>query len=340
MRIGDLTGEISPEIINLGFSFRDKITLLGFTLQNYWDITAANFERVITKIDTLIRFWERFFLSLPGKIVVYKTFLIPQINYLAAILTLGAETIQTLEEKMATFVTKGLNLSKNKIYAPVREGGLGLFNLKDFISSLQCNWIKRSYRNITDNWKYRLATLSGGNISDLAPDLKTTDNSGTVLNNIISSYSLFKQQLTKVGNNFLTVPFYCNASFGYGRGNKKILDDSFFNCVNDDRLRGIYRTLTWKSLTNDGDGVTLKPRIEINHSLGITLALEQYNIMVNTLANSNKRYYKEGEKSISLNDFMNTFKKGSKYFRKIISHWDPRYNLEKNNSSQDFYATD
>jgi hypothetical protein len=336
MRIGDLSGEISPEINNLGFSFRDKITLLGFTLQNYGDITAANFERVMTKIDTLIRFWERFFLSLPGKIVVYKTFLIPQINYLAAVLTPGAETIQTLEEKMAAFVTKGFNLSKNKIYAPVREGGLGLFNLKDFISSLQCNWIKRSYRNITDNWKYRLATTSGGNILDLAPDRKTIDNSGTVLNNIISSFCFFKQQFTKMGNNFLTVPFYCNASFGYGRGYKKLLDDDFFNCIDDDRLRGIYRTSTWKILTNDRDGLTLKPRVEINQSLGTTLTPNQYNIMVKTLRNSTKRYYKEGEKSISLNDFMNTFKKGFKYFRKIISHWDPRLNLEKTTQVKTF----
>jgi hypothetical protein len=204
MRIGDLSGEISPEINDLGFTFRDKITLLGFTLQNYGDITAANFERVMIKIDTLIRFWERFFLSLPGKIVVYKTFLILQINYLTAVLTPGAEKIQTLEKKMVAFVTKGINFSKNKIYAAVREGGLGLFNPTDFIFSLQCNWIKRSYRNITDNWKYRLATTSGGNILDLACDRKTIDNSGTVLNNIISSFCLFKQQFTKMGNNFLT----------------------------------------------------------------------------------------------------------------------------------------
>jgi hypothetical protein len=171
--------------------------------------------------------------------------------------------------------------------------------------------------------------MSGGNILDLAPDRKTFENSGNVLTNITRSFSLFKQQFIKVGNNFLTVPFYCNASIGYGRGYNKILDDTFFNCVDDDRLRGIYRTLTWKSLTNNEDGVTLMPRTVINQSLGITLTRDQYNVMVNTLAISIKRYFKEGEKSLTLNDFMNTFKKGSKYFRKIISCWNPKYSLEK-----------
>jgi hypothetical protein len=263
----------------------------------------------------LIRFWGRFVLSLPGKIVVYKTFLIPQINYLASVLTPGIETIQTLEKKMEDFVTRGLTFSKSKIYAPVREEGLGLFNLKEFISSLQCNWIKRSYRNITDNWRYRLATLSGGDILDLACDRKTLDQVVTVLTNIISSYRLFKEQFTKVGNNFLTVPFYCNASFGYGRGYKQMLDDEFFNCLNDDRLQGVFRTLTWKNLIIEGGELTLKPRNKVNQNLGINLKPNQYNILGNTLRISIKRYYKEGEKSLSISEFMGTFKKGSKYFR-------------------------
>ncbi len=91
-----------------------------------------------------------------------------------------------------------------------------------------------------------------------------------------------------------TIPFYCNASIGYGRGYSKLLDDSFFNCVNDDRLRRIYRTLTWKSLTNNEDGATLMPRTVINQNLGIALTRDQYVVMVNTLAISIIRYFKEG----------------------------------------------
>ncbi len=78
------SGDLSDDIINLGFTFTDKLTLLGFQLQNYGDIAASNFEKIGIKIDNLIRFWERFFLSLPGKLTVYKTFLISQINYVAA----------------------------------------------------------------------------------------------------------------------------------------------------------------------------------------------------------------------------------------------------------------
>ncbi len=77
MRIGNLDGDIPPAISNLGFNFTNKIKLLGFTLQNYGDLTASNYEQVTLRIDKLIRFWERFFLSLPGRISIYKTLLFP-----------------------------------------------------------------------------------------------------------------------------------------------------------------------------------------------------------------------------------------------------------------------
>jgi hypothetical protein len=65
MWIGNQDDDIPDEIAALGFSFTNKLKLLGLTLQNYGDITASNCEQVNIKIDNLICFWERFFLSLP-----------------------------------------------------------------------------------------------------------------------------------------------------------------------------------------------------------------------------------------------------------------------------------
>jgi hypothetical protein len=158
MRIGNLEGNISHEIRELGFSFVDKINLLGFTLQNYGDMTATNYEKVNAKIDNLIRFWERFFLSLPGKITIYKSFLIPQINYVATVLSPNQNTLLAMEKKMEQFVTKGFSLARGKIYALATEGGMGLFPLRDFIAALQCGWLKRCHNNINDLGLQRFLT--------------------------------------------------------------------------------------------------------------------------------------------------------------------------------------
>jgi len=87
MRIGDLSGEVSEEITNLGFPLTNEITVLGFVLQNQGDMVARNYEKVREKIFNIIRFWERFNLSLPGKIAIYKALLLPQINFIATVLS-------------------------------------------------------------------------------------------------------------------------------------------------------------------------------------------------------------------------------------------------------------
>ena len=61
---------------------------------------------------------------------------------------------------MVKFVTKGLNIGKNRLYTLPKEGGLGMFDLKNFISSLQCTWVRRAQVS-NDNWKNTLKGLIG-----------------------------------------------------------------------------------------------------------------------------------------------------------------------------------
>jgi hypothetical protein len=218
MRIGNLAGEIPQTILDLGFNFPNKIKLLGFTLQNYGDIIACNFEHVTERIDNLTRFWERFFLSLPGKIAIYKTLLIPQINYIATIFMPNAEKITELENKMEKFVLGNLVISKAKLYRSVDQGGLGLFPLFSFIQSLQCSWVKRCRKSINDNWRYRIASLSNGNLVNVVNDDYTINRVGSVLKEIIHSFVKLKGMFTQRDNNYMAVPFYCNPASGLGRG--------------------------------------------------------------------------------------------------------------------------
>jgi hypothetical protein len=289
MRIGNLDGDIPEEIEALGFSFTNKIKLLGFILQNYGDITASNFEQVNSKIDNLTRFWERFFLSLPGRISIYKTLLIPQINYFATILTPPDFMIQSLQTKMEKFVLGRLSFSKDRIYRPVIAGGLGLFVLRDFIAALQCSWFKRCSLAINDNWRYRLALYGNGNPLNVVNDKRTRDGNGLVLNNIIDSFSYFKTRFTQTDNNFMYIPIYCNGAFGYGRGLQNKLDDTFFNSQGNNVIRNILLTLTWSDLVTNG---VFSSREEILIRFNINLSREKYNILKQTYQISVRKYLK------------------------------------------------
>ena len=121
MRIGDTDGEIDQAILDVGFPFCNELTVLGFVINNTGTFITKNFDKVRQKINSLIRFWERFNLSLPGKITIYKTLLLPQLNFIASVLPPPAETLLELEKIMENFVIKGFGVAKDRLYQPVKE---------------------------------------------------------------------------------------------------------------------------------------------------------------------------------------------------------------------------
>ena len=85
MRIGDLSGEINDDIKGFGFRIVDSFKLLGFHISNTGVHSRLNVDPIKQIIGNIIRFWDRFYLSLQGKITVYKTLLMPQLNYICTI---------------------------------------------------------------------------------------------------------------------------------------------------------------------------------------------------------------------------------------------------------------
>ena len=72
MHIGDLRGDIDDDIKGLGFRIVDSFKLLAFYISNTGVHNRKNFDPIKQKISSIIRFWDRFYLSLQGKITVYN----------------------------------------------------------------------------------------------------------------------------------------------------------------------------------------------------------------------------------------------------------------------------
>jgi hypothetical protein len=64
------------------FKVSRTVKLLGMEISNELDNIDDIFIQLGEKILNLILFWSRFRLSLPGRIAILKTLLIPQLNYL------------------------------------------------------------------------------------------------------------------------------------------------------------------------------------------------------------------------------------------------------------------
>ena len=153
--------QIPQEIKDIGFDIKNEIVLLGAKIKNTGLSFESNVDGVIERVRKQVNFWKRFNLSLPGRINVAKTFMYSQINYLGCILPFHKNLINRLSTLIENFVKGNLKVSQNRIYLQRSEGGLGLFNLADFLAAQCVSWVKRALIG-TDLWKENLKKAGFG----------------------------------------------------------------------------------------------------------------------------------------------------------------------------------
>jgi len=316
MRIGNLEGDIPQNILDLGFPFTNEVTILGFVLHNSVNIVAKNYEKVLKKITNIIRFWERFNLSFPGKICVYKTLLIPQINYIATVITPDDITVSNLSREMEAFVLKGLNISKKKIFLSAEEGGIGMFNLTSFIAALQVSWIRRASGITNDNWKVTLKNLGQGNVLNCVKGIGNEANS-LIIENILRSFKTFKLKFDTYENNYINVPIFDSELFGTGRNQSIKFDADFFGIEETNRNGMNIKNVTWGHMETNG---SFCPFGEFNFKTGIAVSREKFTALKNAYSRAKRKYHTEGKLSMGLAEFFVKNKKGSKRFRKVMDY--------------------
>jgi hypothetical protein len=141
LQIG-VVANLSDEIRDLGFLITDKVKLLGMDFDRNLSSLTNHFEEVLGRVNRIIEYWERFNLSLPGRISICKTFMLSEIGYLDCIITLSELQIKRLQTALDNFCLGSIRLAKKRLYLPSNEGELGLVNISDYVTSLQCSWIK------------------------------------------------------------------------------------------------------------------------------------------------------------------------------------------------------
>jgi hypothetical protein len=162
MQIGN-GNQLSDEILGLGFTSVQEVTLLGLVINRDLSSLSVYFHETLRKIRQGIEYWERFNLSLPGRISVCKTFLLSQIGYIGSIVSPTAEQEKNLQKALNNFCIGKIRTAAKKLYTPLTEGGLGLIKLSEFITSLQCSWVKRITQHWGDNWRYDFKRKCYGN---------------------------------------------------------------------------------------------------------------------------------------------------------------------------------
>jgi hypothetical protein len=308
---------IEPEILSLGFDVKKEITLLGLIIENDTGNFQKSFGKITNAITREINFWLRFNLSLPGRIAIAKAMLYSQLNYLGCFLPIEDEDVQNWSNLIEKFVMGPLNIAKNRRYLTREEGGLGLFEIKTFLGSQKCNWIKRA-KNLDDYWKQRIYSKSLGNIFNLREKYFNKDIE-PVLHTIVSSYETFLVEHTKAKENCKEAYIFENQAIFFLDPNLRTFDAAYFD---EEMRRFRYQVTNLKVsdvLLEDGSALDL---VTFCNNTGIVIREAKFRCMRDAVLEAFLRYRKTEPFDKTVSDtatFLCRVKKGSRHIRKILA---------------------
>ena len=313
----DIDPALTLEIEQLGFQVVTHFKLLGLELNKNLDNSVEIYEAIAEKIRSLIRFWERFKLSLPGRICIMKTCLISQINYLGCFLPAPENCINTLQSLIDSFVKQNLPVAADRLYLPPALGGLGIFRINSLLTAQHCSWIRRARLLPIDNWREDLRAASPGNKIELIRESDINHELNPILATFVSSYVKFYGEFSRTNSNYKMAYIFDNPAFTRNPNSLNTLNHEFFGP--DTMLRSGYliRSLTFSDCYT---GPAMKTPAEFADS-GIFLSPATWLRLQGALLTARNRYRNDDitqSSCVTIETFLNSIIKGSKKFRLIL----------------------
>ena len=176
-------------------------------------------------------------------------------------------------------------MSDDCIYLDPKLGGLGLVNIRDFITAQHCQWFKRAEISTRDNWRVDLQDLSFGNVFT-ASHHSICEKTHSILNLLARSMVKFSFAFTSVGGSMVKFSFaftsvggnYKNAFllnnpfFKRGKSDMGILECHFFGVSQGANIFNIAKLKFWDCYVDN----VLKSFVSLNNDTGINITLATY----------------------------------------------------------------
>ena len=89
-----------------------------------------------------------------------------QFNYLGSFLPFTKEQIQEFSTTIENFVNGNLQISKQRLYTSIKNGGLGLTKMWDFLNYQKCGWTSL-IKSYDEKWKIDFLNGSKGIITQV-----------------------------------------------------------------------------------------------------------------------------------------------------------------------------
>jgi hypothetical protein len=302
-----------------GIEIVEKVTILGITIDRKLDKLNDNWEQALIKMQRLSGYWKSFSLSVTGRVMVAKTYIMSQSIYLMGSLPMREEMGNRINEILLEFVRGRDRLieRRRQLLCP-RLGGYGLLNANVMNLCMKATWIERWKRELP-NMDYMAAIMWSGANGHETWSLNTLGVRGKglmLMEDIVKSWQGFKERFYEWGNNINRANLFGNEVLLNGN---ETLETRIFNREkwNEVKENLLGRTLG-EIINNEG---SIESKAYVERIWGIRLSwVEYFRLRTEIIRILDKYPMTVGGLCTeqSLDEFTSRNKKGCKRYRRVI----------------------
>jgi hypothetical protein len=195
-----------------GVRVQKECKLLGVLVDHKCTNLNSNWQKCISKIRGLINYWSRYSLTLTGRVLVAKTFLISQISFYLGIIPLDPAAGKTIEQMIEKYAIGKLQIARDRIYNKIEQGGIGLLKISDLDIAMKSAWInrwKREGKAVDITGSRVLGTARQENIEYINKDL-IPSNRYPCARGMANAWHTFRSKLYENDGNLYSASIFSN----------------------------------------------------------------------------------------------------------------------------------
>jgi hypothetical protein len=302
----------------LGIKITQNCKLLGIKIDNKVSDLDRNWTECLRKIWGLIHYWSKLRLSITGRVMVAKTFLVSQATFYMGIIPLEKKRATEIDRAIGSYASGGLKFAYDRINNRIEQGGLGLIGMEELDTAIKVGWVNRWLKegNKVDITGTLVLRLGGGQAENI-DTLKLPRNKLPCAESIARAWSLFRRKYYQNESNIYGAKVFNNPEILSQIGQK--IEVTVFR---DNRLplvRNSIQALKTIDLLDNAGEVKEKGEIEalipgLTRSEFLRLRSE-----INWVLRKYKPRWEMRETSINIGEFLAGIKKGSKKYRAKMS---------------------
>jgi hypothetical protein len=299
----------------------DKVNILGVQIDRKLEHLGQNWEKVIGKMANYCRHWSQFGLSIAGRVLVSKTYIVSQAVYLMGAIPMSEEIGNRINELMLNYV-KGNDvlIERRRQLLCANLGGYGLVDANIMNVCIKASWLDRWKReSVKSDVLARVAWNGEVRMEAWKIDSENLRDKGLpIVEDIIKKWENFKTKFYEWGDNINMAEIFGNSTLSEHNGGigERIFGQERFQLLRE-RIRETQLGNIWD------DRRVVKSKVEVENGIGAQISWAEYFRLRTVLQEIRERYPIRVRETrvlmVHIDEWVTGRKRGCKRYRHIMT---------------------